>query len=587
MGSFVLAGLIISGAWTQLDAIGPAVWLLPALILALDFIRPALPGPLVQRPRVESTAPIVIAASLCALHLLHVALTAREEFGFSGDEGYHLSATRAFAIYFIKAGPYLAGAIALFVIVRRYAPRIAATAAVAMLLASSYFLPDAALFGRYPTGFYLLSTPLNVLFDVAHVPFPFTANHIVNMLSLPAWLFVMRPAILGRWPDWRVLPVALLMYFQAASITFTSGGLLEPWPFALLLLALEAIVAVEPDRRWIAVLLAGAATCFKETAILFVPPIWLLAMIEWRGRRPALRPHAITTGIAAVTPFVVYFAVRRGLHTARGYDVADAGALWTLARAHVWLSHARQSLGTGGSLSVAVVSGSLLAAIAVHRDAWRDYAVWILTAIAIAIFFAADAASIPYTGHARFLAHSLLAVCGGVFVTTYWLSYRSLIAMAVIIAALQVVPASRVFGLDFEPDYERNALESDRSLIRFPIRSLIAWLPDPAIARIRVVTFNTDLISLKVAYPDLARRYDLAGEMQSAAAPDCGCKSTSEATVAVFEWPANFDDKPGARSSFASTHAACVAQLRATCASIALEQRPDGAIIGAIGTGTR
>ncbi len=45
------------------------------------------------------------AALLCGIHLLHVVLTAREEFGFGGDEGYHLSATRAFAIYFIKAGP--------------------------------------------------------------------------------------------------------------------------------------------------------------------------------------------------------------------------------------------------------------------------------------------------------------------------------------------------------------------------------------------------------------------------------------------------------------------------------------------------
>jgi hypothetical protein len=124
-------------------------------------------------------------------------------------------------------------------------------------------------------------------------------------------------------------------------------------------------------------------------------------------------------------------------------------------------------------------------------------------------------------------------------------------------------------------------------LIRFPVRSLIARLADPAIARIRVVAFDMDLISLQVAYPDLARRYELRGESQSTAAPDCGCHSPSEATLAVFEWPAHFDDTGDARESFESMHAACVAQLRATCATVALEQRPGGAIIGAIGAGRR
>ena len=36
MGSFVLAGIILNGAWTQLDAIGWPMWLLPGLIFALD-----------------------------------------------------------------------------------------------------------------------------------------------------------------------------------------------------------------------------------------------------------------------------------------------------------------------------------------------------------------------------------------------------------------------------------------------------------------------------------------------------------------------------------------------------------------------
>jgi hypothetical protein len=184
----------------------------------------------------------------------------------------------------------------------------------------------------------------------------------------------------------------------------------------------------------------------------------------------------------------------------------------------------------------------------------------------------------------------LLALCGAAFATTYWISTanrRLLIAITVAIAALQIVPTTRALALDFAPDYERNSLEWDSSLIRFPIRSLIARLPDSSVSRIHVVDFGTDLISLKVAYPDLARRYDLHGDTQSLTAPDCSCRSASAATLAVFEWPANFSDTPDGHGRFEMPQAACIAQQRATCATTALEQRADGAIIGAIGAGIR
>jgi hypothetical protein len=91
-----------------------------------------------------------------------------------------VSATRAFAIYFLKAGPLLAGVLVIFALCRYVAPRVASTVAMLGLISASFFLQDDALFGRYPTAFYLLSTPLNVAFEVARIPFPFTPNHIVN-----------------------------------------------------------------------------------------------------------------------------------------------------------------------------------------------------------------------------------------------------------------------------------------------------------------------------------------------------------------------------------------------------------------------
>lgn len=594
MGNFVLAGVVLTGAWTQLDTVGWPVWLLPIVIYLLDSERFRLDRWFVRRPlRPSSATAIVIAGLLCAIHLLHAALTAREEFGLGGDEGYHLSATRAFAIYMTQAGPYLAGAIALFVACRYRAPRLAATVAAVALIGSSFLLPPAALFGRYPTAFYLLSTPLNVAFDVARIPYPFTANHLINMLSVPAWLFALRPMILGRWPDWRVLPVALLIYFQGPSIVYASGGLLEPWAFVFVLLAMEAVVILEPERQWLAVFLAATATFFKETAILFVPPIWLLAMVEWDGWRPVLRKHALAAGVAAIAPFVTYYAVRRGLQIVRGYDVAGSGELWGVGRFWEMGVTAQYQLGIGGSIAVAVATAwCALGWVADRR--WREHLVWSLTAVGLVIFFAADVASMPHTGYGRFLAYPLLAVCGLVFLTTHALAQRRpshLAALSFALMALLTPYTTQILALDFRPDYERNSLEWSRSLVRLPIRSLSDRLPDMAgggaVSKIRVVSFDLDLISLRVAYPDLATRFELQGDPQSPAAPDCRCRMASEALLAGFEWPAHFANTRAAHDRYQQQQSGCVAQVRATCAAVALEQRPDGAIVGVLGVGAR
>lgn len=595
MGSFVLAGIILNGAWTQLDAIGWPMWLLPGLTFALDADRFRLTIPFSRRPsRPNAAIPVLIALVLCGLHLLHVALTAREEFGFGGDEGYHLSATRAFALYFMKAGPYLAGVLVVYALARYWAPRLAASVAMLGLIGSSIVLPEEPLFGRYPTAFYLLSTPLNVAFEVARIPYPFTANHVVNVLSVPAWLFVLRPIVVGRWPDWRVLPVALLVYFQGPSIVYAGSGLLEPWAFVFVLLAMEAAVALELDRRWIAVLLAAAATVFKDTAILFVPPIWLLTMVEWRGWRPTLRPHAIAVGVAAVAPFAVYYAARRGLHIVRGYEVAGAAGVWTALRASEWLAKARYQLGLGGSISVALAAAGCLLGLLADRRLARQQFTWAITAMALVIFFAADVASIPYTGYGRFLAYPLLAVCGSLFVITNWLPDQRkmpLIAATLSIAVLQLGATAAVLALDFQPDYERNSLEWSQGLIRFPIRSLARQIPNLPngvnISKLRVITFGIDPISLRVAYPDLATKYELQGDMQSAGAPDCACRSGAEAVIAGFEWPAHFSETPEGRSRYEQQQSQCVAQVQATCAGVALEQRRDGAVVGALGAGIR
>lgn len=579
MGAVILAGVVLSGAWTQLDEIGLAGWLALALVFVADryaggarWVRPALSN------LGGGRLPVAAAAALCLLHLAHVGLTAREEFGFGGDEGYHLSATRAFAIYFMRAGPLLALALVVYGTLWYRGSRYAATAAMAVLVAASYALPATPLFGRYPAAFSLLATPLNVAFEVFNSPYPHTANHVVNVLSLPAWLFVLRPLVIGRWPDWRVLPVALLVYFQRPALVMVGGPLLEPWAVVFLLLALEALVALDDDRRWIAVPLCTIATCFKETAILMLPTIWVLACVEWRGWRPSIRPGGLAIGAASIAPFLVYLAVRRGMNVARGYEVAGIGATFALTRIAEWLAMVRTQLGTG----------ALIAAAAVIAVAARYGLLWIATALAVALFFFLDVASLPYTGYSRFLAYSLVAACGAVFAWTYRVPDRgrALVLTCAALVLLQAAPAMRTFALDFQPDHERNSLEWNGAMIRLPIRALTSRLPamegGDQVRRIRVVTFGTSLDSLRVAYPDLATRYELVRGDDTG---DCQCRDNAEAVLAGFEWPANLGDTTANRDAFTSASTSCVRQIERTCVARATEHDRSGAAVGAVGVG--
>lgn len=610
MSAYLFAGVVVTGAWTHLDEIGWPAWLLLAFAFAFDHWRSVFTAAASERrmlpadrthlfPGRPTWRAVLIGVVISMPVLIHVGLTLREEFGFGGDEGYHLSATRTFALYFRRAGPLLAAIVAALWIVSRFHRRYLLTLSMAALFAASHWLDPQLIFGRYPAGFYLISTPLNVAFEVIGFPYPFAANHVVNALSVPVWLFVLRPIILRRWPDASVLPVALLVFFQPLALVYAGGGMLEPWAVVFLLLAIEGVLVLPAADKWIAVLLAGTATFFKETAILLVPAVWLLAMGPasfLRVSKPVLRRGAIALGAVAVAPFVIYIFVRRHFAIEREFIVADPATVWAPSRAFEWIANVQYQLGTGGL----IVVGALAAWTAIglwfwRRDPqrWRHHAAWTATTVALILFFYIDTASLQYTGYGRFLAYPLLALAGILFIAADRLAVanrRALVVIAAAIFALQLAPTVRMLALDLRPDYGRNAVEWSRSLIRLPIRALARQMPlQPTgsdIRRIRIIAFAIDLISTRVAYPDLADRYEMVLEDQIAASPDCRCRDRAEAVLAGFELAANFDRKRPA-GGLADGEAACVQQARATCLATVIERHDDGRIVGVLGTGVR
>ncbi len=85
------------------------------------------------------------------------------------------------------------------------------------------------------------------------------AGRLSNVCAALCWLFVLRPWLIGRWPDLRILPVALLLFWQKDIIYYFDSVYLEPWGIVLALLAVEVLLEKGTKRLPMACLLIGAA----------------------------------------------------------------------------------------------------------------------------------------------------------------------------------------------------------------------------------------------------------------------------------------------------------------------------------------
>ena len=606
---YIVAGLVMTATWTQFDAIGlRALW--PVVIAfaverwpgfwhqSLDesgLWRSVRVRPFPGRPTARSVA---LGVALCLPLLLHLAVTLGEEFPYGGDEGYHFSASRTFARHLVNAGPWLAALALALTALRVIHRRHLATAAILALLALSVRFEPEMTFARYPAGFYFLAAPLQMLAEVLGVSNPHVASHVVNTLSVPVWLFLLRPVIVRRWPDLPAAVAGLVLVFQPTVVTYFGGGGLEPWSLILLLLALETAVSLPAGDRWIAVLIAGCASWIKEPAILILPLIWTLAMVDWRGGTPRVRHGAIPLGIAAATPFITYYFVRHTLALPRFYAVVSPEELLSATRAYEWLDHIRLQFGNTGLVLLAALVILSIAGLALYRrhaDLLRVHVLTILAAVGLIVFFYIDVQGVPYTGYGRYLMFPYVLVAFMAAVAARHLidagRGRAVAAMAVFALLCQAQPLARTLALDLSPDYTRNGLEWYRCLIRLPFRQLARQIPGQsgggAIENLRLVTIALDAQITEVSYPDVARRYRITPVDRPPEQTDCRCVTPSEAVIAGFEYRANFDGRTPPDPTVFAAERACIAQVERTCTTSLLERDPAGTVVGVLGVGVR
>ena len=512
-GLHVLLCLVLSHAAFALSSARPLFWLLFAALLAYGLAgagppaRTLLPAPPAVRPPRALAALIGLAIALPVL--LYLAASWQEELPLRGDHEYHIGISYRTAFFWaspagspipahmagarpapaLTTRALLAAAIALVTafLVHRGRPRAALACAAAALCA--WGLADHYPYARYPAGSYLLDLPFDVAMALTHAQNMGEGPRLGRVASVLAWLFVLRPLLLRRWPDAALLPWAALFYWQSEIVFHVASSYLEAWEVVCVLLAAEALLDGGPEAAPLACLLAGAGACFKEFAILVLPFAWLAGR-PWQGPAARRLDH-LAAGLAGGLPFVAYHSAR----VASGEDRQVAPHLdWHTLTSNFppFFARLHVQYGTPG-LALLVAAIALTAAYAVRGPRRLETACVFLaggTQIALTYF---DAYSLPWLGYPRFTQLGLALLPCGLLLLGRDLQRRPWLcaAAAAIVLAAHAPRTAALIALAHASGPARNSYATRDGPLYLPLAELLAQARrDGALAGVDRVTVN-------------------------------------------------------------------------------------------------
>ena len=135
-----------------------------------------------------------------------------------------------------------------------------------------------------PRGSFFISLPFNSIFYFFQLNL-MDAIRFTNFISIIFWLLVLRPIIIGEYPNLKILPFALVIYWNPQMIYIVNGGFTEPWSIIFLLLAIELIIKKKYDFAPQAVILIGIGTCFKAPIALLLPVFFFMENLGLKIKR--------------------------------------------------------------------------------------------------------------------------------------------------------------------------------------------------------------------------------------------------------------------------------------------------------------
>lgn len=609
---FVLAALVVNHALFRLGALAwpwTALVVVVVLSLALMNIRAPLAAPSRELwRRSNALIGIIILAPLAASLLLGW----NREFPFSGDSYFHVGQNARLAFWWLSPAGTAAAKVPNLDDVRRLASaplmllqaRLVVLVLIAGVTALVYrFRPflalgfgalallawgsqEASIFLRYPAGGYFLSMPF--LAPAFLLKNPELAGRLTSVAAAVAWLFVLRPWLVGRWPDLRILPVALLLLWHKDVIYYFDSVYLEPWALVFVLLAIEVLIARGREGAPAACLLVGAAACVKEPFILALPLVWL-AGAPWSGPWTA-RLQVTAAAVAAGVPFVVYFAARQSvplddIGVNRSVHFAPPSP-WTdyLSQFSFHLNAAFPSV---TALLAVVALAMLIPALMGLRECRRVVACMAAAGFGLLLFFTFDQSSQSWAGYFRFLLYAIPFLLAGVMAFSHALPARWLWPAVAVIALLQVPSVYTALARAAGPSTERNFVEHDDAPIVFPMRSVIREATGRGLLAPHEPVQASLVDSTLRPLPGESINYGPLGTLY------CECSGEHRNVLALFvrfnNFASSFAGHPAEGERVAgwqkanAQRPACLVRLKQTCGHV-IERIEDGETVAALGT---
>jgi hypothetical protein len=466
----------------------------------------------------------------------------------------------------------------------------------------SWGLFEQSIYFRYPAGGYWLpmvfTLPSYIFGNIEH------ASRVPNALAPAVWLFALRPWLVGRWPDLKILPIAALILWHKDAIFYFDSAYIEPWALVFALLAVEVIVARGAQAAPLACLLIGAASCIKEPFIFALPFLWL-AGAPWRQSWHKVS-ELTGAAIAAGWPFVLYYAARKSV-AIEFQNVPQTPETYYFDRTVVFdfsLSSFLQYFKAYWFNSITAFGGAVFVAataISIIVVVWKGrrsvpLACVLGAGIFSLLFFAFDSAGSVTPGYFRFLLFALPFLLVGIVSLGYELKPRILIAVGMGILLVQLPSAYTGIARSAQGSSDRNFVEFYNRPIVFPIKALLSEAARKGLLpRGTTVYANRPDITVK-SVPGIIDnvQFGQLGELQ------CACTAAHPNIMDLFVRYANMDRRfadtpPTVSEAYGPNHEAdwiwrnnraareqCLARMQQTCRNF-LSRTEGGEVVGALG----
>jgi hypothetical protein len=551
---------------------------------------------------------LIVTGVICLPVLFLLSATWGQEFPHIGDHEYHFWAnTIAYAEGMANAGLYRSFfLIIVFAIISGYW-RASTIVAIATLFYFDVGAEMHGIFSRYPAGARTLAFPFLHMATVQDWESPTNAGRLANSLAVPVWLLILRPLIIRRWPGWAILPVGLLVFYQAESAYLFTTAYIDPWAVIAVLLVIELVLKGKQQSDYLkACLVLGVGALIKEPLVFIIPWVWLAGKPWLRDRRHQLT--AVLAGACSVIPFVLYFAIRRSSGFSR-YEYLGPGQMLSEQWQSEFWYRVVFHFGEAGLLMLIVLAGFWVFAFrSENLKPYRFRLFMLLGALAtLVLLFNLDQGGASFTGYPRFYLPVLALLAAPLFLLgKLWPETgqykRAIAAVCAIVLAGNLPALADSLVKTQSPDAARNFNEHYDAPIYLPIKALISQAEEDGALQLGqsiYIRHVTGWNQPSFVYPHLLRQYQIMMPEEVA----CNCEHGG-ATLQPFVYPAGLHsegdmydpDVPG--PPLLPTHSplrwsevndgksACLSELQNSCAYYS-EQKIGEFVTGAIGAGLK